>query len=285
MRNLLKAGLRRLSGTAAPAEPRHLPGHRRAVVIAVATRKGGVGKTTTSVNLAAALARFHDKKVLLVDLDPQGHCTTALKAHLRPGGAPLSAVLLDEHGGEVLDCVAPTDIPNLFVTPFDARLGQAEDQLAARIGKELVLRDALRVTRTHFDVIVLDCPPNQGNLSVNGLVAADRLVVPCDPSPLAVKGVEALLETVEQVAGRLNPELDVLGILLTRVDGRNTKMNDAVVNQLEQDWGGLVLPVRISTSTSLSKAQMVGTDVFAFEPDGRAAAQYRDLARIIAEQA
>jgi chromosome partitioning protein len=281
MRNLLKAGLRRL---AAPAfQPRHAPGRHHALVIAVAARKGGVGKTTTSVSLAAALARFHDKRVLLIDLDPQGHVSTALRAqvgHGRDGGS-LSSILVDERGGEVLDAVAPTAVPNLDVTLFDPQLAQTEDLLGTRIGKEFILRDAIKITRTHYDYIVVDCPPNLGNLALNGLVAADQVLIPCDPSPLSLKGVNALVDAVSTISVRLNPNVDVLGILLTRVDGRNTTVNDAITGEIEATYGTALLPVRIGVSTSLSKAQMEGRDIFAFDAECRSALQYRELADLV----
>lgn len=281
MRELLRAGLRRLTAPVAET-PRHPDGGRKATVIAIATRKGGVGKTTTSVALAAALARFHGRRVLLVDLDPQGHVTTALKTIVAPTGTPLSQVLLGDRGSEVLDAISPTSIPNLWVTPYDPNLAAAEDILGSRIGKEMVLRDALRITRTHFDVIVLDCPPNLGNLSLNGLVAADRVLVPCDPSPLALNGVHALVDAIETIAARLNPDLDVMGVLLTRVDGRNTTVNDAIVKEIEKTYGHALMPVRIGVNSDLAKAQMEGRDIFAFAPDSRGAAQYRDLADHVA---
>ena len=229
MRNLLKVGLRRFVSA---AQELHPIGDRHATIIAVAAQKGGVGKTTTSVSLAAALARYHGKRVLLVDLDPQGHVATALSDQVRPGGTPLSRVLEDERGGEVLDCVASTEIDGLDVTPLDPRLAACEDLLGTRIGKEFILRDKLKITRTHYDVIILDCPPNQGNLALNGLVAADQVIIPCDPSPLALKGVQTLVGTVSTVAARLNPDIDVLGVLLTRVDGRNTTLNDAITEEI-----------------------------------------------------
>ena len=276
MRNLLKVGLRRFVSA---AQELHPIGDRHATIIAVAAQKGGVGKTTTSVSLAAALARYHGKRVLLVDIDPQGHVATALSDQVRPGGTPLSRVLEDERGGEVLDCVASTEIDGLDVTPLDPRLAACEDLLGTRIGKEFILRDKLKITRTHYDVIILDCPPNQGNLALNGLVAADEVIIPCDPSPLALKGVQTLVGTVSTVAARLNPDIDVLGVLLTRVDGRNTTLNDAITEEIRAQYGDALLPVRIGINSSLAKAQHAGRDIFGFDEGSRGAEQYRSLAQ------
>ena len=281
MRQLLKSGLRRLAG--APATPQRPLGDRRGTVLAVATQKGGVGKTTTSVSLAAGLARFHGLQVLLIDLDPQMHVARALQSQLRPGTGSLSDVLLDETGSaKVLDVVVRTDVPNLALTQPDPGLKTAEDRLASRIGKEMVLRDALKVTRTWYDVILIDCPPNLGTLSLNGLVAADQVLIPCDPSPLALSGVEGLAHTIEQVAGRLNPEIDVLGILMTRVDGRTSKLNASVRADIEARWGEAVLPVSIGVNSALAQAQHEGRDIFSFAPDSRGAKQYRALADLLA---
>ncbi len=275
MRNMLKAGLRRL----VTATPRHPIGDRYARIVVIAARKGGVGKTTTAVNLASALARFHGSRVLLIDLDPQGHCGTALQSMIRPGGGSLAAVFEDETEGlEVLDAVALTDIDGLEVTPRDPRLGATEDLLGTRIGKETLLRDKLRVTRTHYDWIIVDCPPNQGTLALNGLCAADEVIIPCDPSPLALHGVGALVQTITQVAVRLNPSIDVTGVLLTRVDGRNKRMNEAIMGEIRERYGDALLPVHIGIASSLAKAQHAGVDIFTHDPDGRAATQYQELA-------
>ncbi len=277
MRNLLKVGLRRLVKT-----PERRPiGGRHAIIIAVSAQKGGVGKTTTAVSLASAMARFHDKRVLLIDLDPQGHVATAIQSQLSGGGGSLSNVLEDD-GGEVLDAVAPTSVQGLDVTPFDPKLSATEDLLGTRMGKEFILRDRLKVTRTHYDMIIIDCPPNIGNLCVNGLVAADYVLIPCDPSPLALKGVNALVDTVSTIAVRLNPNIDVLGVLLTRVDGRNTTLNQAIMSEIEETYGPALLPVQIGINSSLAKAQHAGKDIFSFDDSSRGAQQYRELAEVVA---
>jgi len=276
MRNLLKEGLRRL----VTQTPRHATGDRNATILAVAAQKGGVGKTTTAVNLASALARFHGKRVLLVDLDPQGHVSTALKNQVRPGGGDISAILTsDSEGREVMEITTSTEVPNLHVTPLDPRLAQTEDLIGTRIGKEYLLRDAFKVTRTHYDVIIIDCPPNLGNLTINGLVAADLVLVPCDPSPLALSGVNALIKTISTIALRLNPDVDLLGVLLTRVDGRNSTLNDTITKEIASLYGdNLLLPVRIGISSDLAKAQMDGRDIFTFAEGSRGARHYQDLA-------
>ena len=255
-----------------------------AKVIAISNQKGGVGKTTTSVNLASALARHHGLKVLLVDVDPQGHVYTAMKRQVHAGGGALSTVLTDERGGrEVMEITTETMVDGLYLTPCDPRLAGAEDLLGTRIGKEFILRDALQTTRTHYDIIMIDCPPNLGNLTVNALVASDLVLVPCDPSPLAVNGVDALIGTVSTIANRLNPNIDILGLLMTRVDRRNVKLNQAVREQLEAAYGEVLLPVDIGINNSLSQAQMSGLDIFDFAPNSRGAEHYASLAAHVAE--
>ena len=288
MRSLIKTGIRRIAGTedhSSPNTPVLPRGNKSAKVIAISAQKGGVGKTTTSVNLASALARNHGLRVLLIDVDPQGHVYTALKKQVHAGGGALSSVLTDEAGGrEVMEITAETMVDGLYVTPCDPRLAGTEDLLGTRIGKEFILRDALQVTRTHFDVILIDCPPNLGNLTLNALVAADLVLIPCDPSPLAVNGVDALIGTVSTIANRLNPSIDILGLLMTRVDGRNTSLNETVRTQLEAAYGEVLLPVQIGINNSLSQAQHNGLDIYEYAPNCRGAQQYEELAAHITGQ-
>jgi chromosome partitioning protein len=257
-------------------------GDRCAKVVAVAAQKGGVGKTTTSLSLASAWARFHGKRVLLIDLDPQGHVGVALRDQVRVGGGALSEVLVERSGSlEVEDVATDTDVPDLWVTPADPGLLTAEDRMAGRIGKELALKRALEITRTWYDLIVLDCPPNVGTLTVNALVAADEVLIPADMAALAMAGVAGLLGTVEEVREQLNPELGVLGVVLTRIDGRTQKTNAAVLELVQQTWGDALVPVQIGVNSALAQAQLAGRDIYDFEPTSRGAQQYRELAECL----
>jgi len=254
-------------------------GDKQAVVVAIAAQKGGVGKTTTAVSLAAAWARFHGKRVLVIDLDPQGHVCLSLQDQVELGGSALSD-LLTEPGStlEVEEIRTGTAIPELFVTPPDPGLLDAEDRMASRIGKELVLRKALEVTRTHYDIIVLDCPPNMGTLTVNGLVAADTVLVPAQASMLSVAGIDGLLNTLDEVGSQLNPDLSFLGVVLTRVDGRTKRSNAAVRDLVQQQWGDVLLPVGVHANDALAQAQLAGRDIFAHAPKSRGAQAYEELA-------
>ncbi|MFT6400448.1 MAG: chromosome partitioning protein [Bradymonadia bacterium] len=280
MRSILRQGLKRFVANKTE-RPR---GDKSATVIAVSARKGGVGKTTTCVNLAAALGRFEGKRVLVIDLDPQNHVGTSLASQVQAGGRGISAVFDEGTDVNVIDIVTPTDAENLHVVPPDSGLDRVEAVLTSRIGKEFVLREQLEIARTYYDLILLDCPPNIGNLTLNALVAADLVLVPCDLSPLAVDGVHALVETIATVSERLNPRIDVLGILITRFDARNVGMNETVLAELEGAYGDVVIPTRIGINTDLAKAQLAGKNVYDFAPKSRGAAHYQELAEFVVSQ-
>jgi chromosome partitioning protein len=276
MRQLITQGLRRL----VKGDPRYPRGDRSASIIAVATVKGGVGKTTSAVHLASGLARLpHSPRVLLIDLDAQGHSATSLSACMpaQPICRPTSEILLSDDRLQLLDALVTTQLPNLDLTPADPALAEAEGRISQKIGKELLLRDALATTRTHYDHIIIDCPPNKGNLTLNALLAADHVLIPTDLSPLALQGADELVSTVVTVNERLHHPLSVLGVLITRVDNRNSSVNDAMRRQLLDAWGELVFQTEIGVNTHISKAQMVGLPVWSFAPTSRAAQHYMSL--------
>ena len=278
MRDLITSGLKRL----VKSENRSPRGDREAEVVAVATVKGGVGKTTTAVNLAAELAAHHEKKVLLVDLDGQGHCTTSLKAVVDAEKGEkarrVSDILMSEKDEQLLDAAVSTDVEGLDITWADDGLAEAEGRISQKIGKELLLRDALEVTRSHYDVILIDCPPNKGNLTLNALLAADQVLIPTDLSPLSVQGADELIETVMTVRQRLNHPLEVLGVVLTRVDGRTVTINAEVMDTIQEAWGELVVEQHIGINTKIAQAQLEGEPIHLFAPDSRGAKHYGSLA-------
>lgn len=254
-------------------------GKKKAVVISVCSQKGGVGKTTTTVNLGTTLAKFHHKKVLLVDLDPQGHVEKSLGA-LIPEGVeytPMSTILTHKKGN-LLDGVIPSELENFYLTAGDKTLYETESLLATKIGKEYILRESLKPALSHFDYIIFDCPPNLGNLTLNALVCSDFVLVPCEMSVLAFEGVNDLVETLETVNERLNPHLRVLGVLFTRVDGRNIKMNQVIENNIKNFFHNKVFKSRITINTALNKAQLEGLPVFDNYPNSTGARNYRELA-------
>lgn len=273
MRKLLSAGLKKLR----PTDPTFTKGHRDARVVAVAAQKGGVGKTTTTVNLACALTAA-GQRVLVVDIDAQGHVASALRESVRPGHVSLSEILLAPRPRDLLEAVTESAIDGLHLTPADKALHETDALLSTRVGRELILQGALETARTHYDTILIDCPPNLGNLTLNALLAADHVLVPCDMSILAFEGVADLLGTIQTVNERLRHDVQVLGILRTRVDGRTRQINDAIGAALEDNYGGLVLETVIPANSAVAKAQAAGLSIFQFAPRSRAADAYRALA-------
>ncbi len=260
------------------------PGSGRAKVLAVAARKGGVGKTTTATSLAVALARFHGLNVLLIDMDGQGHVGDSLSSIIPDsGGASLSDILLgsgreNRFGRDLMDIVLSTGQERLCVTPSDKGLAAAEGVLSARIGREFLLRNALRAASDRFDVIVLDCPPNVGNLTLNALTAASHVLIPCDMSVLSLAAVNDIAGVIDTINEQFRHDLKIVGILPTRVDRRNGRLTEEILKQLEHAWGSRVCRTMIPGNSSLARAQMQGRPIFDFEPRSAGAVAYRDLA-------
>ena len=254
-------------------------GDRNAQVIAVCSQKGGVGETTTAVNLGSSLANFHHMNVLIIDLDPQGHVEKSLGSIINDGVeySPVSKVL-ESKKGNMLDAIIRTEIENLHITPGDKNLTQTDSILASRIGKEFILRSSLATAKTLYDFIIFDCPPSLGNLTLNALVSASHVLIPCEMSVLAFDGVTDLLDTLQEINERLNQDLVVLGVLFTRVDGRNVTMNELIVDNMKRYFDGKLLKSQITINTALNKAQLEGRPIFQFAPSSTGSQNYQALA-------
>lgn len=244
-------------------------------VIAIANQKGGVGKTTTTVNLGASLAVL-GYRVLVVDLDPQGNATTGLGINSRNLDHSIYDVLL--HDAALEDCVEPTTLRNLFVLPSTIDLAGAEIELVAAFSRELRLRRALDGVLDDFDFVLIDCPPSLGLLTVNGLAAATEVLVPIQCEYYALEGLGQLLRNVNLVQGNLNPKLEVSVIVLTMYDAR-TKLAEQVAGEVRQHFGPKVCRNIVPRTVRLSEAPSFGQPIIVFDPTSRGSLAYRELAR------
>jgi chromosome partitioning protein len=245
--------------------------------MAIANQKGGVGKTTTAVNLSASLAEM-GQRVLVIDLDPQGNATTGLGINARNLEASIYDVLL--HDVPLEDCVEPTSLRNLFVVPATIELAGAEIELVPAFSRELKLRRALEAGAGEFDYVVIDCPPSLGLLTVNALSAATEVVVPIQCEYYALEGLGQLLRNVQLVQGNLNPRLEMSAIVLTMYDAR-TRLADQVAAEVREHFGEKVCRNIVPRTVRLSEAPSFGQPVIVFDPTSRGAIAYRELAKEI----
>jgi chromosome partitioning protein len=250
-------------------------------VIAIANQKGGVGKTTTAVNLGAALADA-GFRVLIVDLDPQGNATTGVGLNPRDVSCSIYNVIMSVATME--DCIDATAIQNLFVAPATIDLAGAEIELVPQISRELKLKRAIDAVRDQFDLVLIDCPPSLGLLTVNGLAAADDVLVPIQCEYYALEGLGQLLRNVALVQQNLNPSLDVRGIILTMYDAR-TKLADQVVDEVRAYFGSKVYKTVVPRTVRLSEAPSYGQPITVFDSTSRGAKAYRDLAKEVSRGA
>ncbi|KAA5836228.1 ParA family protein [Saccharopolyspora hirsuta] len=258
------------------------PTHRR--IITVANQKGGVGKTTSTVNLAAGLA-LHGLNVLVIDLDPQGNASTALGVEHRSGTPSVYEVLLGEIS--VADAAAQsTQSKNLWCVPATIDLAGSEIELVTMVAREGRLKEALNseaVNQLAPDYVFIDCPPSLGLLTVNALVAAHEVLIPIQCEYYALEGLGQLLRNIELVQSHLNPSLWVSTILLTMYDGR-TKLADQVTAEVRGHFGDLALRTVIPRSVKISEAPGFGQTVLTYDPGSRGSMSYLDAAREIAER-
>ena len=243
-------------------------------VIAVANQKGGVGKTTTAVNLAASLAATQ-RRVLLIDSDPQGNATMGCGVDKRTLGVSMIDVLLGE--SDAAGALLPVDPGGFTLLPGNQDLVAAEVQLMSKIGRELKLRQALKPIRGLYDVVVIDCPPALNLLTLNALVAADSVLVPMQCEYYALEGLTALMSTIEQICASVNPELELEGILRTMFDPRNNLSNE-VSAQLLMHFGDKVFRTVIPRNVRLAEAPSFGKAALYHDRESRGALAYLALA-------
>lgn len=244
-------------------------------VVAIINQKGGVGKSTTAINLSAALGE-RGKQILLIDLDPQGNSSSGLgieKGAVRYCiyDALLNDVALD-------DIIIPDVSPGLDVVPATINLAGAEVELVSEMARENRLKDAIGPMRGRYDYVFIDCPPSLGLLTINALVAADKLLIPIQCEFYALEGVTKLLDSMKRVKTRLNPSLDIFGVLLTMSDTRTT-LSRQVSEEVRKYFGKLVFETSIPRTVKLSEAPSFGQPITQYDPAGKGAQSYVELAK------
>jgi chromosome partitioning protein len=241
-------------------------------IIAISNHKGGVGKTTSTINIGAGLA-LKNKKVLLIDMDPQANMSQSLGIF-----NPAAGMYEFMKGSRSLE---PIKIrKNLFLAPSTTALGSVEMELASEAGREFILKELLENLRDQFDYLLIDCPPSLGLLTINAFTAADEIYIPMQAQYLALQGIGSLLGLVDKIKKRLNPALDISGIFITQFDRRKV-LNRYVMDTLVSHFGEKVFKTRIRNNVALAEAPNEGSDIFTYEPDSIGAFDYKQLVKEI----
>ncbi len=245
------------------------------MIIAIANQKGGVGKTTTAINLAAAMAA-RNLKTLLLDLDPQGNSTLTF---LEPEAITRSAYEVLVDGISTFpEIIRPSTVENLFVAPARISLAKLENKLMGEIDAHFRLKDKMTPLLQEYAHVVIDTPPTLGLLTVSALVAATHVLIPIQSSYFALEGTDDLLETIQKVKGRANPDLQILGILVTLLDRRTTLGHD-IVHQIERNFGDKVFRTMITKSVRLEESPAYKESIFTYAPKSSGASEYEEFCR------
>jgi chromosome partitioning protein len=250
------------------------------MIISIANQKGGVGKTTTAINLAAALA-MRGRRTLLIDMDPQGNASMSY-LDVRSLGRSMYDVLTDPQCG-LADVAVPSPVDGLWVAPARIALAKLEGKLVGEIDAHFRLKDRLEAVRAAYDYMVIDCPPTLGLLTVNALVASTHLLVPIQSSYFALEGTDDLLETVDKVRSRANPSLVLLGVVITLHDRRTALARD-IRSQIHRVFGEKVFATVISKSVRLEESPAYKEPIFSFAPDSSGASEYYRLCEEVIER-
>ncbi|TCP52226.1 chromosome partitioning protein [Tumebacillus sp. BK434] len=244
-------------------------------VIAVANQKGGVGKTTTSVNLGACLASL-GKRVLLIDIDPQGNTTSGIGINKADVRYDIYDVLINEVNAS--EAVNDTEVPNLKILPATIQLAGAEIELVSTMSREVRLRQALQPLKSQFDYMLIDCPPSLGLLTVNALTASDSVLIPIQCEYYALEGLSQLLNTIRMVQKHLNTSLEIEGVLLTMLDAR-TNLGLQVIEEVKKYFREKVYTTVIPRNVRLGEAPSHGQSIIQYDPRSRGAEVYLELAK------
>jgi len=243
-----------------------------AKIIGVANQKGGVGKTTTAVNLASALGVL-EKRILLIDADPQANASSGLGVE----EINFSTYHLLEHSAEASKCILPTTSPNVDIIPSHIDLVAAEIELVDRDNREYMMREALKSIKDQYDYIIIDCAPSLGLITINALTAADSVIIPIQCEYFALEGLGKLLNTIKNVQKIHNPDLDIEGLLLTMYDSR-LRLSNQVVEEVNSHFPEMVFETIISRNVRLSEAPSFGESILSYDAESKGAIQYIQLA-------
>ena len=254
--------------------------NRDTLVLAIINQKGGVGKSTTAINLAAALGE-KGRKVLLVDLDPQGNATSGIGGEKAKGGGCVYDCLLN--GVPMEDVLQKVGTKGVHLIPATINLAGAEVELVSIISRETRLKDALVPIKDRYDYVLIDCPPSLGLLTINALTAADSMIIPIQCEFYALEGVSKLLESVKLVKTHTNPSLEIFGILLTMYDKR-TLLCRQVAEEVRSFFGDQVFETHIPRTVKLAEAPSYGEAITQYMPDSKGAKAYRKLAKEVIER-